>query len=126
MSFRALRQKDKEIALFTEEPRTPTHIWLEAKIRELSAQGIGVYVVHKGEKMGGLVLLKLCASRQECKLLTQQRNLDNVMEWVDVFTDEVIQEQKADEYIARSIGRDPDLWVLEIEGKDMANPFLKN
>lgn len=106
-------------------PRTPTHIWLEAKIRELSAQGVGVYVTHKGEKMSGLVLLKLRASREECKLLTQQRNFDSgVMEWVNVFADDIIDEKKADDYIGRSIQRDPDLWVLEIEDNEMNNPFL--
>ena len=106
-------------------PRTPTHIWLEAKIRALSMRGIGVYVTHKGEKMSGLVLLKLVASSQECKLLTQQRNFEtDALEWVNAFKEGVIEERRADEYIQRSITRDPDLWVLEIEDKDMTNPFL--
>lgn len=110
--------------MFPEESRTPTHIWLEAKIKELSMQGIGVYVTHKGEKMSGLVLLKLCASREECKLLTQQRNFDSgAMEWGNVFTEEIIDEKKVDDYIDRSTQRDPDLWVLEIEDKEMNNPF---
>ena len=111
--------------MFPEEPRTPTHVWVEAKIRELTAQGIGVYVTHKGEKMGGLVLLKLTNPQaRECKLLTQQRNFDGVLEWINVFKEEIITEQKADEYIARSIGRDPDLWVIEVEQEEMLNPFI--
>lgn len=110
--------------MFSEEPRTPTHIWVEAKIRELSAQGVGVYVTHKGERMGGLVLLKLSNPQgRECKLLTQQRNLEGVLEWVNVFTDEIISEQKADEYITRSVARDPDLYVLEVEHSNLRNPF---
>jgi len=108
-----------------EQPRTPTHIWLEAKIRELSVQGIGVYVTHKGEKMSGLVLLKLTANAQECKLLTQQRNFDtDVLEWVNVFEEDVIEERRADAYITRSISRDPDQWVVEIEDIQMNNPFV--
>jgi hypothetical protein len=110
--------------MFAEEPRTPTHIWVDAKIRELSSQGIGVYVTNKGEKMGGLVLLKITnPSAHECKLLTQQRNLDGVLEWVNVFSEEVLLEQKADEYISRSIVLDPDLWVIEVENPKMDNPF---
>ena len=108
------------------EPRTPTHIWVEAKIRELSAQGVGVYLTHKGEKMGGLVLLKIVNTQaRECKLLTQQRDLDGVLGWVNVFTEEIIDEQKADEYINRSVERDPDLWVIEVENSAMLNPFLE-
>ena len=106
------------------EPRTPTHIWLEAKIRELSVQGIGVYITHKGEKMSGLVLLKLVRNTEECKLLTQQRNFEtNALDWVNVFQEDTVEEQKADEYIARSANRDPDLWVVEVENKEMINPF---
>lgn len=109
--------------MLAEDPRTPTHIWLEAKMRELSVQGIGVYVTHRGEKMSGLVLLKLTAMDGNCKLLTQQRNINGVMGWVNIFQEDIIQEKKADEYIARSINRDPDLWVVEIENKQMINPF---
>lgn len=110
--------------MFDQEPRTPTHIWVEAKIRELSAQGIGVYVTQKGEKMGGLVLLKLSDMKGQCKLLTQQRDLDGVLGWVNVFETEVIEEKRADEYITRANARDPDQWVLEIENAEMANPFI--
>ena len=108
-----------------QETRTPTHIWLDAKVRELSTQGVGVYITHKGEKMSGLVLLKLTATAQECKLLTQQRNFETgVLEWVNVFEDEVMEEKRADEYITRSVNRDPDQWVVEVEDKEMVNPFV--
>jgi len=107
-----------------EQPRTPTHIWLDAKIRELSTQGIGVYVTHQGEKMSGLVLLKLIATPQECKLLTQQRDFEtNLLEWVNVFQKDIVEESRADEYIARAMPRDPDLWVVEVESKELKNPF---
>lgn len=110
--------------MIDQEPRTPTHIWLEAKIRELTAQGVGVYVTHKGEKMGGLVLLKIVnVQERECKLLTQQRDLEGVLGWVNVFAEDIIAEQKADEYINRSIARDPDLWVVEVEQEEMLNLF---
>ncbi len=110
--------------MFSEEPRTPTYLWLEAKIRELTSTGVGVYVTHKGEKMSGLVLLKLSSTQGDCKLLTQQRDLDGVMGWFNVFQEDAIEEKRADEYITRSIGRDPDLWVVEIEDKQMINPFV--
>ena len=101
----------------------PTHLWVEAKIRELSSQNIGVYVAHKGERNDGIVVLKLANLQGECKLLTQQRNLDGVLEWINVFAEDIITEQKADEYIQRSVSRDPDQWVIEVETSEMINPF---
>lgn len=105
-------------------PRMPTHLWVEAKIKELTVQNIGVYLTHKGERNDGIVLLKLANLKGECKLLTQQRNLEGVLEWVNVFAEEVIAEQKADEYVQRSINRDPDQWVIEVESPEMDNPFV--
>ncbi len=105
------------------EPRMPTHLWVEAKIRELSSRNIGVYVTHKGERNDGIVLLKLANLKGECKLITQQRNFDDVLEWVNALGAEIITEQKADEYIKRSIARDPDQWVIEVENPEMINFF---
>lgn len=103
--------------------RLPTHVWLEAKIRELAAAGTGVYVVNRGDRMDGVLLLKISDTRGQCRLLTQQRNLDGVMGWADVLDRDVLEEKQADDYIGRALERDPDLWVVEIEDREMANPF---
>lgn len=103
--------------------RIPTHVWLEAKIRELSAQGIGVYVMQRGDKTGGLVLAKLADTKGQCRLLTQQRDLEGHLQWMPAMKEEITDEKSADEYIARACQRDPDLWVIEVEDKEMKNPF---
>lgn len=106
-----------------DDTRIPTYLWLEAKMRELSAQGAGVYVAQRGDKMGGLVLLKIADMAGQCQLLTQQRNLDGALVWMPALRDEIADEKSADEYIARACQRDPDLWVVEIEDKALKNPF---
>lgn len=103
--------------------RIPTYLWLEAKIRELSAQGIGVYVAQRGDKTGGLVLLKISDMAGRCKLLAQQRNLDGDLVWMAAIREETTDEKSADDYIARACQRDPDLWVIEVEDREMKNPF---
>ena len=70
-----------------------------------------------------MVLLKLNGLEKGCRLLTQQRDLDGVLGWADATKDEILDEKKADDYIRRAIARDPDLWVIEIEDRAMANPF---
>ncbi len=109
--------------MFEQPPRIPTYLTVEAKIREVSSCGLAAYIAHRGEKMGGLILLKLSDMAGQSKLLTQQRDLEGVLGWIDVFQEEIIEEKKADEYIARAINRDPDLWVVEIEDRQMSNPF---
>lgn len=106
------------------EERLPTYVWLDAKIRELSAQGVGVYVTQCGDKMGGLVLLKVADMAGQCRLVTQQRDLDGRLGWMPALKDEVTDEKSADDYIARACSRDPDLWVIEVEDREMKNPFL--
>jgi len=103
----------------------PTYLWVEAKIRELSAQGIGVYVTQKGERNDGTVLLKLADTKGACKLLIQQRKLDGDLKWVNALSDDVLEEQRADEYINRSKQRDPDQWIIEVESAEMFNPFAE-
>ena len=105
------------------DERLPTYLWLDAKIRELSAQGIGVYVAQRGDRMGGLVLLKVADMTGQCRLLTQQRNLEGKLVWMAALKEEFMDEKSADDYIARARSRDPDLWVIEVEDKLMGNPF---
>lgn len=109
--------------MFDEPARIPTHMIVEAVLREVSAAGLSIYVAHKGEKMGGLILTKLSDMTGQCKLLTKQRDLDGVLSWVNVFEEDIVDEKRADDYIARATNRDPDLWVVEIEDREMNNPF---
>ena len=39
---------------------------------------------------------------------------------------EEIAESEIDAYIRRSIERDPDVWAIEIEDKELKNPFGGN
>jgi hypothetical protein len=104
--------------------RTPTHLWLEAKIRELNDAGTPAYILNRGEKMDGMVVFKISDCAGTCRLLTQQRNLDGEMEWVDAVGEERVAEDKADAYIERSLKRDPDLWAVEIEDRSLGTKFL--
>lgn len=82
--------------MYEEEARLPTHLWLEAKIRELMSEGLPVYVAHKGEKTGGLVLLKISDMAGRCRLLTQQRDLEGVLGWENARGSDVVEEEDAD------------------------------
>lgn len=102
--------------------RIPTYIWVEAKIRDSHNNGKPIFVVNKGNRTGGMVLVKLNDLRGNCRLLMQQRNLDGDLEWIAPVEDGA-DEAAIDDYIRKELEFDTDLWVLEVEDPDMKNPF---
>ena len=105
------------------EARLPVHIWIEAQLKPLNDRGVFFYIHQRGEQNSGTILLKLNGLKGQCRMLIQQRNLDGEMGWMDAFGKELVEEVQADQYIQRAITRDPDLWAIEIEDREMKNPF---
>jgi hypothetical protein len=105
------------------DDRIPTHLWVGAHLRRLSAEAVPAVVARKGERMGGLVLLKLNMLEAGCRVLTQTRDLDGNLAWLPALGGEAVSESDADDYIERAVSRDPDLWVVEVEDRDGRNPF---
>lgn len=101
----------------------PVHIWIEAGLKNLTEKGLFYYILQKGEKNSGVVMLKISDRQGGCKLLIQQRDLEGDLKWMAAMETEMLEERKADDYIRRSAARDPDLWVIEIEDPAMDNPF---
>jgi hypothetical protein len=105
------------------EERLPTHLWLMAAVRQCNDRGQHAYILHKGERLGGLVLLKLVHRGGQASLYVQQRDLEGAMGWMSVLKAENASEVAANAYIARNRQRDPDLWVVEIESPPDSFPF---
>ncbi len=103
--------------------RLPTALWVDAVLANIRASGGFYYIPHTGDHSTGLIMLKLNGLSQGCKVLTQQRSLDGDLLWVNALEHEIVSEKDADAYIARSVNRDPDIWVIEIEDTNMCNPF---
>lgn len=100
----------------------PTHLWVDAHLRRCSVEGIPAVVIKSGEKMGGTVLLKIYQADLGCRLMSQMRDLNGNLSWYPSHEEKIVTESAADEYIEKSIGRDPDLWVIEIETRDGTVP----
>jgi hypothetical protein len=104
------------------DDRIPTHLWVDAHLRRCSGDGVPAIIIHSGEKIGGTVMLKIYQPGVGCRLLSQMRDLDGKLSWYPAHKEETIEERDADERIRRTIGRDPDVWVIEIESRDGSNP----
>ncbi len=92
-------------------------------MRQCFARGLTAIVVHKGDAWGGAVIVKLNLLGPGCKLLTQTRDPEGEIAWLQVQGGATLSEADADSYIQRQVQRDPDLWVVEIEDRAGVNPF---
>lgn len=97
------------------EPRLKSRFWINALVRRCDLAAIGVAVVARGDPDSGAVLLKLNGLDGTCVVLSQIHRPDGARVWMRATGPDPVSEAEADAYIARQRGRDPDLWVVEIE-----------
>lgn len=104
--------------------RLPTALYVDAHLKNLTAQAKFYHFIQKGNHSSGIVMLKLNSLQGKVKLIIQERDfMTDEMTWTSALPQETVEEPEADAYIQRAISRDPDLWVIEIEDRDMQNPF---
>jgi hypothetical protein len=97
------------------EARLKSAIRVSALIRRCDLAAIGVAVVAKGDPDAGTILLKLIGRDAGCTVLVETRRPDGTAVWLRAIGAAPVPEADADAYITRQRGRDPDLWVVEID-----------
>ena len=112
-----------EVLIGMGDDRLPTALYLDAHFRRLDAEGVFYYVPHKGAHVSGTILVKINGFENGCVLLQQQRDLGGSLGWMKLFKGMTVEESEVDAYIQRAVGRDPDIWVIEIEDRQLKNPF---
>jgi len=92
-----------------------TSLWVSAEIRRCDALFLPITILHKGDEARGLVLIKHYIAGQGCQLYDLQRNSEGALGWHHPLGENLVEESKADAYIARQRAYDEDLWVIEVE-----------
>lgn len=102
------------------EERLATRIWVDALIRRAQLEGASAFVLQKGDASRGDVLIKVADMRGTAQALAPRTNMDGVRVFVDLAAQGVgPEEASVDDYLRKARGRDSDLWVIEIEDRDM-------
>ncbi len=107
-----------------------TEIWVSALIKRAQIGGASAFVVHKGDRDVGSVLIKISTLDGNARLVAPSRNMDGALIWVDLSQtivkrplDEIGLERQIDEYMQKRLSQDRDLWLIEIEDK-LGRDFL--
>lgn len=104
------------------EPRLKTALWVQALIRHCALAARAAVVLRKGDPdLGGVVLV--LRAREGLVPLVQARDGQGRPAWLRALGETPADEAALDAYVARAVGRDPDLWVVEIEAPDGTPPF---
>ena len=104
------------------EARVKAKFWVQAALRLGEQQARPGMVVRSGDPDSGGIMVVL-RSRAGLSVLTQMRAGEGDAAWLRATGPEPVDEATADAYVARQVGRDPDLWVVEFEAPDSMPPF---
>ncbi|HTQ72227.1 MAG TPA: DUF1491 family protein [Acidocella sp.] len=104
------------------EARIKAGVWVSAALRLGMLDNKPGVVVRKGDADAGGVLVKLYG-RTGSMVLSQFRDMAGELAWMRATGPAPVSEQVADDYIAKQLSYDPDLWVLEFDAPDYLPPF---
>ena len=104
-----------------DEPRIKAGLWVRAALRLADAGGRPGAVLRRGDADAGGVLVVL-RGREGLSVLSQVR-AGAEMSWLRATGPDPVDQATADAYVARQVGRDPDLWVVELEAPDLLPLF---
>ncbi len=104
------------------EPRIKAKLWVQMALRLGDGQGQPGAVLRKGDPDSGGVLVVLRGREGLC-VLSQVRTSSDEVSWLRATGPLPVDQDVADAYIGRQVGRDPDLWVIEFESPSLTTPF---
>lgn len=106
--------------------RLKSHIWVSAYLRRLNSTFISAALVRRGDSDAGAIYIKVARLDGSCQVYAPLSAhlaggipgdallLDEGRAWQPVYCPDAT-ESEADAYLARQAGRDPDIWILEVE-----------
>lgn len=93
-----------------------TDVWVGALIRRVEIGGGFAAITRKGDPRAGAVLVKAVnRGDNSVRLYAEAVAAGGERLWMQPIAS--TEEREIDAYVERSAGRDPDLWVVEIEDR---------
>lgn len=101
------------------EDRLPSWLWVDALIRRAQVAGVSCFVLQKGDRERGDVLVKVADLKGGARAYVPRTSMDGTRIFSDVRLQGIGEtEADVDAYVSRARQRDSDLWVVEIEDRE--------
>lgn len=101
--------------------RLKSEIWVKAYLRLCQSQAIPAFVARRGDEHAGAIYICLNRLDGTVELFGPApaglETSSSERSWVACF-DKRVSEDEVVRYLARQIGFDPDIWVVEVEDKE--------
>jgi hypothetical protein len=97
------------------EPRIRTALWVQAQLRVCDLASIPFTVRRRGDPDAGAIVLLVSRGPADVVVLSQTRDDRGRLAWMRSLGADPADAAKAEEFVARTVKRDPDVWVIEIE-----------
>ena len=96
-------------------PRLAAGVWVSAYLTRLRLADIPVYVTAKGDPQAGAVVVKVALLDGTARAYERRSDLmTGARAWILLVEG---AEAEVDAQLSRARGRDPDLWVIELEDR---------
>lgn len=99
----------------------PTRDWAGATLFRLLDAGIGASIRRAGDDRRGAVAIVLAEADDRFGVLAQVRIPSGRSVWVTVHRAARVAAAEAEAIQRRAVARDPDLWLIEIDGARFAS-----
>lgn len=96
------------------EPRLKSGLWVQAQLRRADREGRALMVLRKGDADAGVVIVKVLDGDGRVRLFVQATDADGGLAWQRPLGAAPVAEPEADDYIARQVRFDPDIWAVEV------------
>jgi len=95
----------------------PTDIWVSALIRRANLEGAFAVVSRRGDARAGAVLVRVWNHRERTMTLySEALDAEGRSVWIRPTRSNL--EADVAEFVERAVGRDPDIWIVDIEDRD--------
>lgn len=99
------------------EPRIKSELWVQAQVRLCDRQAIPIVVVRRGDPDSGAILVRVDNGRGGVVVWTQVYTADGRRGWMRGTGPAPVAAEVAEDYVARAIDRDYDVWIVDVEDR---------